>query len=129
MSTASSTWTRKPASTMPWYSSCSASATARRGLVDTGALQHVRRLLRELGVVLGVELRERQPVAARGQEVAVRERDHARLDPADPFIEVGDPGRLAHLAVVDDVDADLGLAPDDVLDRAFEDLGVRRLVV
>ena len=41
---------------------------------------------------------------------------HARPDAADPVVEVGDPVRLAELAVADDVDPRLGLARDDVGD-------------
>jgi len=43
---------------------------------------------------------------------------HARLQAADPLVEIGDPARLAHLTVVDDVDAGVDLAFDDISDRA-----------
>ena len=67
-------------------------------------------LVLELLVELVVEAREVLAVAARRQDARAVELDHARLEPAHPLVEVGDPGRLAHLAVVDDVDAGLRLA-------------------
>ena len=82
----------------------------------------------ERGVVLGVELREGLPVAARRQDVAALERHHPPLEPADALVEVGDPGGLAHLAVVDDVDSRPRLAPHHVVDGVGERLLVRRLV-
>ena len=86
----------------------------------------VRDLARERGVVLRVELRERLPVAARRQDRLALERHHALLDPAHALVQVRDPGRLAHLAVVDDVDARLGLAADDVGDRVGQRLARMR---
>ena len=86
-------------------------------------------LARERGVVLRVELREREPVAARRQDVAALERHQPGLDPADPLVEIGDPGGLAHLPVVDDVDPRLGLAAYNVPDRVGQRLLVGRRVV
>ena len=47
--------------------------------------------------------------------------------PLDPLVEIRDPVRLAHLAVVDDVDSRLDLAPDDVRDGVLERLLVALL--
>ena len=79
-------------------------------------------------VVLRVGARERLPVAARWQERVLRS-ELARPDAADPVVEVGDPVRLAELAVADDVDPAVGLAPDDVGDLGLQRLRVGRLVV
>jgi hypothetical protein len=65
----------------------------------------------------GVGAREMLAVAARRQDAPL-DLDRAQFETADAFVEVGDPGRLAHLAVVDDVDGGLDLVLDHVGDRA-----------
>jgi hypothetical protein len=64
--------------------------------------------------VLRVELRESLPVAAWRKNVAPFQGHEPWLEAAHALVQVCDPGRLPHLAVVDDVDTDLGLAADDV---------------
>jgi hypothetical protein len=94
-----------------------------------GRTDPVRDLAGERRVVLGVELRKRLPVPARRQDVARFDRHEPRLDPADPLVEIRDPVRLAHLAVVHDIDSGRDLAPDDVRDGDLECLLVGGPVV
>ena len=71
---------------------------------------------------LGVEARGpsvRLGIEPGGQRHVGR-RHLARRDARHAVVDVGDPARLAHLAVVDDVHADLRLLGDHVGDRALE---------
>ncbi len=86
-----------------------------------GHVHAVLRRPRERRVVLRVELGERLPVAARREHRALADRDEALLDPPHAAVEVRDPGRLPHLAVVHDVDAGRCLAADHVADGLAED--------
>jgi hypothetical protein len=65
------------------------------------------------------------PVPAGRQDGRERPVQLPRLQPGRPLVQVGDPGRLAHLAVVDDVDARLDLPAHDVVNG----IGQRRLVL
>jgi hypothetical protein len=73
------------------------------------------------GLVQRVERRvgagEPLAVAAGRHHAGALQRHHTRLQAADPFVEIGDPARLAHLPVIDYVDARVDLAIDDVLHR------------
>ena len=73
--------------------------------------EHVGRLLR-----VGVEVAEEDVVAAAQRRSLVV----LSLDSAEPLGHVPLPDRLPELAVVDDVEADLHLLPDDVGDGAPE---------
>jgi hypothetical protein len=83
----------------------------------------------ELLVELLVEPGEVLAVAARRQDAGAVELHHARLEPGHALVQVGDPGGLAHLAVVDDVDAGLGLAAHLVGDRLLQRALIGVLVV
>ena len=74
-----------------------------------------------------VELRELGAVLA-GCQQRLSGCEGARLEPAEPSHEIIGPARLAELAVVHDIHADLGLPPHDVLHRALEGGGIARLV-
>src|SRR5260221_2259470 len=50
------------------------------------------------------------------------------LEAAETFVDVGDEARLAELAVVDDVDAELDLLVHDLGDRPAQPRGVRLLI-
>jgi len=52
-----------------------------------------------------------------------------RLEARQPLVDVGNEAGLAHLAVVDDVDAQLGLLAHDVADRPPHAGGERVRVV
>ena len=88
----------------------------------------VRNSPRKLGIVLGVELREGLPIAARRKDGPALGGHEPRLDSGDALVQVGDPVRLAHLAVVDDVDPCVDLPPDDLADRVDQRLLVPRRV-
>ena len=75
------------------------------------------------GVVALVVLGERLAVEVGRELVHAGQVDRPLLDPAHAVVEVGDPADLAELAVVDEVEADVGLAADDVGDRRGQ-LGV-----
>ena len=91
-------------------------ASSVAGCVGQDHPHRLEGLFRLLPVVLDVELGEREPVAARRIDAAPLGCHHPRLDPARALVEIGDPARLAHLAVVDDVDARLRLPAHDVRD-------------
>ncbi len=76
----------------------------------------------------GVGAGERLPVSTRGHHRPGGHVERPQVEAADPLVEVRDPARLAHLAVVDDVDPDLDLAAHDVGDGLPQAFGVRRLV-
>ena len=84
--------------------------------------------------VVGVELGEARPVGGRvvdAGEVRVARRARAQLDAAEALVDVVVPGRLAELAIADDVDAGVALRLDDVADRPRQALlvGLRVVVV
>ena len=68
----------------------------------------------KIGVVPGVEPGHRRLVAGK---------------PREPVGDIGRIPRLRHLAVIDDVDAGCGLAPDDVGDRLPGQAIERSLVI
>ena len=77
------------------------------------------------------EVRMRQQVAAHHDIAALLGGARIGLDAADAMTDVGGVGRLAHLAVADDVDAGCDLLGDHIVDRnrrlGFECLRVDRL--
>jgi hypothetical protein len=79
--------------------------------------------------VFGIEAGEGLAVAARRQDAAAVERYVARLEAAHALVQVDDPVRLAHLAVVHDVDARLHLPADGVRHDLLQGLGVGGFVV
>ena len=88
-----------------------------------GHLERIGDLCELLGLELGlsverVELRVRAgevlPVPAGRHDAGEPALDGPGLKPGRPLVQVGDPGRLAHLAVVDHVDAGLDLLGDHV---------------
>ena len=83
-------------------------------LDEVAALADLDRLDRVVALVV---LGERLAVEVGGELVHPRQVDRPLLDPADAVVEVGDPADLAELAVVDEVEPDVGLAADDVGDR------------
>jgi hypothetical protein len=50
------------------------------------------------------------------------------LEAAEAFVDIGDEARLAELAVIDDVDAEIDLLADNLGDRGAQARGVRLLV-
>ena len=68
------------------------------------------------------EVRMRQQVAPDHDVAAFLGGARVRLDAADPMPDVGGVGRLAHLAVADDIDPGGELLCDDIVDR-FGGLG------
>ena len=82
--------------------------------------------------VVGVELREARPVGGRvvdAGEVRVARRARPQLDAAEALVDVVVPGRLAELAIADDVHAGVALRLDDVADRPRQAFPVGLLVV
>ena len=74
-----------------------------------------------------VELREGPHLSRSAPRATGRLR--VRLEPGQPLVDVGNEARLAHLAVVDDVDAELGLLADDVRHRGPHPRRVAVLIV
>jgi len=70
--------------------------------------------------------RKRKVLARTGERVAA---GRARLEARETLIDVVDEARLAELAVVDDVDAGLGLTADDLLDGRLQGLLESRAIV
>jgi hypothetical protein len=69
------------------------------------------------------------PVAAGGQHAGPLQSDQSRLETGNSLIQVGDPARLAHLTVVDDVDPDLHRPGHHVRDGPLQAALVGVLVI
>src|SRR5713226_9963821 len=74
-----------------------------------------------------VELGERLHLA-RARPRAADRSIGARLEARQALVDVVDEARLAHLPVVDHVDAELDLLPDDLPDRLSEPRVMKRVV-
>jgi hypothetical protein len=94
-----------------------------RDVVDA---HHVHGIRRAASGARRVEVGERALLPRAGPR-ADRAVPHG-LEPAQAVVDVGEEARLAHLAVVDDLDAACRLRLDDLVGRAGDALGERSLV-
>src|SRR5688500_15499918 len=76
---------------------------------------------------LGIEFRKR-PRLARIRPWASTPHLRVGLEAAEPLVDIGDEARLAELAVVDNVDAELDLLAHDLAHRAAQPCGMHRVV-